>query len=68
MVKVTIMGSTGVIGKNVAFTLARADTVDEIVMFARSQSIDKAKGETFDMYDENVSLGEKINIFSDVTL
>ena len=51
MVKVTIMGSTGVIGKNVAFTLARADTVDEIVMFARPQSIDKAKGETFDMYD-----------------
>lgn len=51
MVKVSILGSTGVIGKNVAFTLARADTVDEIVMFARPQSVDKAKGETFDMYD-----------------
>ncbi|MDO5859653.1 malate dehydrogenase [Methanobrevibacter sp.] len=51
MVKVSILGSTGIIGKNVAFTLARADTVDEIVMFARPQSIDKAKGETFDMYD-----------------
>ena len=51
MVKVSILGSTGIIGKNVAFTLARADTVDEIVFFARPQSIDKAKGETFDMYD-----------------
>ncbi|WP_407376398.1 malate dehydrogenase [Methanobrevibacter sp.] len=51
MVKVTIMGSTGVIGKNVAFTLARADTVDEIVLFARPQSVEKARGETFDMYD-----------------
>lgn len=51
MVKVSILGSTGIIGKNVAFTLARADTVDEIVFFARSQSVDKAKGETFDMYD-----------------
>ena len=51
MVKVSIMGATGVIGKNVAFTLARADTVDEIVLFARPQSLDKAKGETFDMYD-----------------
>lgn len=51
MVKVTIMGSTGVIGKNVAFTLARADTVDEIVMFSRPQSVEKARGETFDMYD-----------------
>ena len=51
MVKVSILGATGVIGKNVAFTLARADTVDEIVLFAREASLDKARGETFDMYD-----------------
>ena len=51
MVKVSILGSTGIIGKNVAFTLAREDTVDEIVMFSRPQSLDKAKGETYDMYD-----------------
>ena len=51
MVKVTIIGSTGIIGKNVAFTLARRDTVDEIVMFSRPESLDKAKGETYDMYD-----------------
>ena len=51
MVKVSILGATGVIGKNVAFTLARADTVDEIVLYARPQSVDKAKGESYDMYD-----------------
>ncbi|MDO5823300.1 malate dehydrogenase [Methanobrevibacter sp.] len=51
MVKVTIIGSTGTIGKNVAFTLAREDTVDEIIMFSRPESLDKAKGETYDMYD-----------------
>ena len=51
MVKVSIMGSTGIIGKNVAFTLARADTVDEIVMFTRPESVEKARGEVFDMYD-----------------
>ncbi len=51
MVKVSILGSTGIIGKNVAFTLARADTVDEIVLYARPQSVEKARGETFDMYD-----------------
>ena len=51
MVKVSIFGSTGIIGKNVAFTLAREDTVDEIVMFSRPESLDKAKGETYDMYD-----------------
>ena len=51
MAKVSIIGSTGIIGKNVAFTLAREDTVDEIVMFSRPESLDKAKGETYDMYD-----------------
>ena len=51
MVKVTIIGSTGIIGKNVVFTLAREDTVDEIVMFSRPESVEKAKGETYDMYD-----------------
>ena len=51
MVKVSIIGATGIIGKNVAFTLAREDTVDEIVMFSRPESLDKAKGETYDMYD-----------------
>ena len=51
MVKVSILGSTGIIGKNVAFTLAREDTVDEIVMFSRPESLEKAKGETYDMYD-----------------
>lgn len=51
MVKVSILGATGIIGKNVAFTLAREDTVDEIVMFSRPESVEKAKGETYDMYD-----------------
>jgi malate dehydrogenase len=51
MAKVSILGSTGIIGKNVAFTLALEDAVDEIVMFSRPESLDKAKGETYDMYD-----------------
>ncbi len=51
MVKVTIFGATGTIGKNVTFKLARTDIVDEIVLFTRKSSIDKATGEVFDMYD-----------------
>ena len=35
MVKVSVMGSTGVIGKNVTFKLARADTISEVVLFSR---------------------------------
>lgn len=51
MAKVSILGSTGTIGKNVAFTLARLDFIDEIVMFSRPSSLSKAEGEVLDMYD-----------------
>ncbi len=51
MVKVSVMGSTGVIGKNVTFKLARADTINEVVLFSRPESLDKAKGQSYDMYD-----------------
>ena len=37
MIKVSIMGAPGVIGKNVAFKLARTDVIDEIVLL-RSDS------------------------------
>ncbi len=51
MVKVTIFGATGTIGKNVTFKLASTDIIDEIVLFTRKSSIKKATGEVFDMYD-----------------
>ncbi len=51
MVKISILGATGVIGKNVAFKLAKTQVIDEIVLFSRPQSIKKAEGETYDMYD-----------------
>ncbi len=51
MAKVSILGSTGTIGKNVAFTLARMDTVNEIVLLSRKNSVKKAEGEVIDMYD-----------------
>ena len=51
MVKVSILGSTGSVGKNVAFSLARENTIDDIVMFSRPSSIEKVKGEVLDMYD-----------------
>ncbi len=51
MVKVSIMGASGTIGKNVAFTLAEEDSIDEIVMFSRPSSIENVKGEILDIYD-----------------
>lgn len=51
MVKITIMGASGTIGKNVAFTLAKEDNIDEIVLFTRKSSYEKITGEILDMYD-----------------
>ena len=51
MAKVSVMGSTGVIGKNVTFKLAREEIISEVVLFAREESLDKAKGQSYDMYD-----------------
>ena len=51
MVKITIIGASGTIGKNVAFTLAKEDQIHEIVMFSRKSSNERVKGEIRDMYD-----------------
>ena len=50
MIKVSIMGATGVIGKNVAFKLARTDVIDEIVLFSREKSFNKEKHTTCMMH------------------
>ncbi|RAP50073.1 MAG: malate dehydrogenase [Methanosphaera sp. rholeuAM74] len=51
MVKITIIGASGTIGKNVAFSLAKEDRIHEIVMFSRESSVERVKGEISDMYD-----------------
>jgi len=51
MVKISIIGASGTIGKNVAFTLAREDVIDEIVMYSRESSHNRVIGEVLDMYD-----------------
>ncbi|ABC57070.1 malate dehydrogenase [Methanosphaera stadtmanae] len=51
MVKITIMGASGTIGKTVAFNLAEKDVIDEIIMFSRPASHERVKGEILDMYD-----------------
>ncbi|MBO7718777.1 MAG: malate dehydrogenase [Methanosphaera sp.] len=51
MVKITIIGASGTIGKNVAFKLAKEDQIHEIVLFSRKTSNERVKGEIRDMYD-----------------
>ena len=69
MAKVSILGSTGTIGKNVAFTLARLDVIDEIVMFSRPSSLSKAEGEVLenDIYFEIVKF-DKFNELNEDSL
>ena len=51
MVKVTIIGASGTVGKNVAFQLAKETVIDEIILFSREKSHQKVCGEVTDMYD-----------------
>ncbi|MDO5851682.1 MAG: malate dehydrogenase [Methanobacteriaceae archaeon] len=51
MVKISILGASGTIGKTVGFSLAEEPGVDEIVMYSREKSYDKVIGEIRDMYD-----------------
>ena len=51
MVKITIMGASGTIGKNVAFTLAKEAVIDEIILYSRKNSHERVTGEIMDMYD-----------------
>ncbi|WP_455644774.1 malate dehydrogenase [Methanosphaera sp.] len=51
MVKIAIMGASGTIGKNVAFTLAEEDSIEEIILFSRPSSYEKITGEILDMDD-----------------
>lgn len=55
MVKITIMGASGTIGKNVAFNLAKEDVIDEIVLYSREHNHEKVAGEVLDMYDALVA-------------
>jgi len=49
MVKVTIIGASGTVGKNVAFQLAKENVIDEVILLSRQKSHQKVCGEVTDM-------------------
>lgn len=55
MVKISIIGASGTVGKNVAFNLAKEDMIDEIVLYSREHSHERVAGEVLDMYDALVA-------------
>jgi malate dehydrogenase len=49
--KVSVIGASGTVGKAAAFSLAQEGAVDELVLIAREESLNKIEGEALDMYD-----------------
>ncbi|UTB33392.1 MAG: malate dehydrogenase [Methanobacterium sp. ERen5] len=49
--KVSVIGASGRVGKAAAFCLAEENSVNNLVLIARKESIDKVEGEALDMYD-----------------
>ncbi len=51
MLKVSVIGASGRVGKATAFSLAEENSVNDLVLISRKESIDKVEGEALDMYD-----------------
>ena len=55
--KVSVIGASGRVGKAAAFCLAEENSVNDLVLISRKESIDKVEGEALDMYDALGSQG-----------
>ncbi|MBE6485322.1 MAG: malate dehydrogenase [Methanosphaera stadtmanae] len=53
--KISIIGASGTIGKNVAFNLTKNEVIDEIVLYSRRHNYEKIIGEVLDIYDALVA-------------
>ena len=51
LLKVSVIGASGRVGKTAAFCLAEENCVNDLVLISRKESIDKVEGEALDMYD-----------------
>ena len=49
--KVSVIGASGRVGRQAAFCLAEENSVNNLVLISRKESIDKVEGEALDMYD-----------------
>jgi malate dehydrogenase len=60
--KVSIIGASGNVGSESAFSLAEKEYVDELVLISRESSIEKIKGESLDIYDALAAMGTDLSI------
>ncbi|HOI70653.1 MAG TPA: malate dehydrogenase [Methanobacterium sp.] len=62
--KVCVIGASGKVGRTAAFCLAEENVVDNLVLFAREDSLAKIEGESLDMYDAMAAKDISIKIES----
>ncbi|HPX78487.1 MAG TPA: malate dehydrogenase, partial [Methanobacterium sp.] len=62
--KVCVIGASGKVGRTAAFCLAEENVVDNLVLFAREDSLAKIEGESLDMYDAMAAKDIRIKIES----
>lgn len=62
--KVSVIGASGRVGKAAAFCLAEENSVNNLVLISRKESIDKVEGESLDMYDALAAKDVNVKITS----
>jgi malate dehydrogenase len=62
LLKVSIIGATGRVGRAAAFCLAEENSVNRLVLIAREESLCKIQGESLDIYDALAAKGIYVSI------
>jgi malate dehydrogenase len=64
IIKVSVIGASGRVGRTAAFCLAEENVVSKLVLFARKESLARIEGESLDMYDAMAAKNIRISILS----
>jgi len=64
ILKVSVIGASGRVGKAAAFCLAEEDLVNKLVLISREKSLDQIEGEALDMADALAAKDIKVSITS----
>lgn len=64
IIKVSVIGASGRVGRAAAFCLAEENMVSKLVLLSREESLEKIQGESLDMYDAMAAKDIRISITS----
>jgi malate dehydrogenase len=64
LLKVSVIGASGRVGRAAAFCLAEENVVSKLVLLSRKESLERIEGESLDMYDAMAAKDIRISIKS----